>query len=250
MSSAVPPRGSSAAPSPAPFVELANIYEQREEPRMRDRFLILAAAAAVAVGQPEEAERLLQRLLLASPHHMLKGYRTFAEAVRAEPVRVYISDLKQNYPPETVHNLLESLRGQTVPVETMKAPILPSDIPLLPEEPPAKESDWTALLNDVPTTPARPAEAARRPAKREEERPLEMKPLKSPPMPRLAPLAAAVPQPKPVPTKAKKPAATKESRRPTPKAPRTSWVATFLLVAVLLGGLALLGYTLARPLLP
>src|SRR5580704_12096547 len=122
MSSSVPPRGSSVASSPAPFLALVELYEQRDEPKMRDRFLILAADAAFASGQLQEAERLLQRLLQVSPHHMLKGYRTFAEAVSAEPVRVYIHDLKQNYPANIVQNLLESLRGRTVPIETMKAP--------------------------------------------------------------------------------------------------------------------------------
>ena len=43
---------------------------------------IFGSDAAYADGQPPEAERLLQRLLQVSPHHMLKGYRTFAEAVR------------------------------------------------------------------------------------------------------------------------------------------------------------------------
>ena len=83
-----------------PLLDLANLYDQRGEPKMRDRFLILAAAARQASGQTQEADRLLHRLLQGSPHHLLRSYRTFTAALDAEPVCVYLQDLWQNYPPK------------------------------------------------------------------------------------------------------------------------------------------------------
>src|SRR5262245_20771434 len=124
MSSSVPPNAS--LPELRAFLELAELYDQAGDATMRDRFLILAADAANAAGQPQEAERLLQRLIQLSPHHLFKAYRTFAEALKAEPVRTYLNDLKQNYPPETVQSLLQTLRNRTIASDTYPlAPTLP-----------------------------------------------------------------------------------------------------------------------------
>ena len=40
------------------YRELADWYERQRQPQMRDRFLMLAADAALAAGRPDEAERL------------------------------------------------------------------------------------------------------------------------------------------------------------------------------------------------
>src|SRR5688572_1432363 len=62
------------------YRELADHYDRLGQVSMRDRFLMLAADAALAAGQPDEAERLRQRLLATSRHHMLRPYASFAEA--------------------------------------------------------------------------------------------------------------------------------------------------------------------------
>jgi len=254
MSTNPPPSGSRLAPSALLFLELTDIYELRDEPKMRDRFLILATDAAFAAGQAQEAERLLQRLLQLSPHHMLKGYHTFAEAVRADPVRVYLADLKQNYPLDVAQNLLESLRGRTVPVETMKATLPPTTVPLKPDPPPKLDPDRTAILPPQRlTTPARPADSANRRAKSEDP-PTERLSIPRPAAPgnrppssaaraRPAPAAVSVPRTKPRPL-----APPRKRRNAEPNG--GSWLATFLFIVVFLAGVALLGYALVRPFLP
>src|SRR5215469_15808236 len=97
------------------YKELADWYERQGQSAMRDRFLILAAEAAFSAGKADEAERLRQRLLQGNPHHMLKPFNSFAQALQSTNVQIYIHDLQVNYPPETAENLLRSLRGGTPP---------------------------------------------------------------------------------------------------------------------------------------
>jgi hypothetical protein len=92
------------------YSELAERYDHLGQVSMRDRFLILAADAALEVGQAGEAERIRLRLLQGSRHHMLRPYASFAEAARAVDVQTYLRDLRTNYPPEVAQQLLDSLK--------------------------------------------------------------------------------------------------------------------------------------------
>ncbi|MHB8736662.1 MAG: hypothetical protein ACYC6M_15275, partial [Terriglobales bacterium] len=119
------------------YKELADWYERQGQPAMRDRFLILAAESAFSAGKPEEAERLRQRLLQGNPHHMLKPFSSFAQALQSTNIQIYIHDLQVNYPPKTAEGLLQGLRGgseatlpgavpQTAPlIELRDEPTLP-----------------------------------------------------------------------------------------------------------------------------
>ncbi len=93
------------------YSELAECYDRLGQFSMRDRFLILAADAALETGQPGEAERMRLRLLQGSRHHMLRPYHSFAEAARAPDVQTYLKDLRTNYPPSVAELLLDSLKG-------------------------------------------------------------------------------------------------------------------------------------------
>src|SRR5262245_462456 len=92
------------------YRELADRYDQLGQLSMRDRFLMLAAHAALEAGQPDEADRLRHRLLQTSRHHMLRPYGSFAEAAEAPDVQTYLRDLQANYPPEVTRPLLATLR--------------------------------------------------------------------------------------------------------------------------------------------
>src|SRR5260370_1333322 len=80
------------------YRDLADCYDRLGQVSMRDRFLILAADAALEAGLPAEAERLRQRLLQGSRHHMLRPYSSFAEAASRADVQTYLRDLRLNYP--------------------------------------------------------------------------------------------------------------------------------------------------------
>ena len=91
------------------YRELADTYDRLGQVSMRDRFMILAADAALEAGQPPEAERLRQRLLQASRYHMLRPYESFAEAIQSADVQTYLRDLRANYPLDVARQLLATL---------------------------------------------------------------------------------------------------------------------------------------------
>ena len=53
------------------YRELAENYAEQGQEQLRDRFLVLAADAALSAGRVEEAERLRFRLLQCNPKHLL-----------------------------------------------------------------------------------------------------------------------------------------------------------------------------------
>jgi hypothetical protein len=227
------------------FSELADWYEHQGQPSMRDRFLVLAADAALAAGLPDQAERLRQRLLQANPHHLLKPYGSFAEALEAADVQTYVSDLRQNYPLETAESLLQTLRDKEQPA---------------PEAPPEAEATLTpGRLGAHPEVfavrheeaPASPSPAPPRPAARRDA-PAKNRPPRAIPLPRPE---GPPPRPTPAPTPPV-PLATEPVAPAAP--PQTAaegggggaWLASALFGLFLTAGVVLAVYTLARPFLP
>src|ERR1044072_4989677 len=81
------------------------------------------------MGAPAEAERLRQRLLQFTPHHMVKPFASFADALRSPDVQNYVRDLKQSYPLATAHQMLAGLRQAALPQPTPPAPPPPQPAP-------------------------------------------------------------------------------------------------------------------------
>jgi len=92
------------------YRELAECYEAQKEPQMRDRFLVLAADAARTAAHDDEAERLRSRLLQFNPHHLLKPFSSFAEAMKSTDVQNYVAALRRSHPVEAAQRQLDSLR--------------------------------------------------------------------------------------------------------------------------------------------
>src|SRR5262249_13715278 len=68
------------------YEELADWYDRQGQAKLRDWFLVLAADAALAGGRVDEAERLRGQLLYLNPHHLLKPFASFAEALKSPDV--------------------------------------------------------------------------------------------------------------------------------------------------------------------
>jgi hypothetical protein len=217
------------------YRDLADWYERQGQPSMRDRFLVLAADAALTAGLADEAERLRQRLLQANPHHLLKPYTSFSQAMQAPDVQTYVRDLRLNYPVETAESLLRTLRAESL-----------AEVP-----PEPKAAGPPAADRKAPAAPAAPqAEPLKVYHFRDEEPPKPTaKPLAQPvpraPVPAKAP-AAPVPRPQPM-------------ARPAPPAPAASseeetgdgaWFTALLFGLFITAGAALAVYVLARPFLP
>jgi hypothetical protein len=109
------------------YRELAEKYGRQGQTQMRDRFLVLAADAALAGGQKEEAELLRCRLLLHNSRHLLQPYSSFAEAMKSADVQNYVNALRRSHPLEKAENLLEGLRQKEdhFPAEETPRPLRP-----------------------------------------------------------------------------------------------------------------------------
>jgi hypothetical protein len=232
------------------YKELADRYERQGHAAMRDRFLILAAEAAFSSGNPEEAERLRQRLLQGNPHHMLKPFSSFAQALQSTNIQIYIHDLQVNYPPETAEELLHNLRSGGLPSsqlsdegETLMGmgtrinPIIEMhDEPTLPLSS-SVEPLQVYPLRDEPkpaapaAPPAKPTQA-NRPAPRSTVSPPSPRPRSQPLPPRSTAPAAVLPPP------------------PEAAVPTGAWLTLILFGMTVMAGIALAFYTLARPFLP
>lgn len=90
------------------YLELSDYYDHRGEAQSRDRFMVLAADAAMRAGDPEEAEHLRQRLLALNPHHLLKPFKSFEDAQKSRDVSDYINALRRRHPADQVASLVES----------------------------------------------------------------------------------------------------------------------------------------------
>src|SRR5262245_28989577 len=104
------------------YEELASSHERQDQGRERDLVLGRAADAALALGQRDRAERLRQRLLQGNPHHLLKPFGSFAEALRSPDVQMFVEDLRRLCPPETAEKLLGSQRQATTRTVARPAP--------------------------------------------------------------------------------------------------------------------------------
>ena len=257
------------------YLDLADGYERREQPQFRDRFLVLAADAALAAGATQEAERVRQRLLGVNPHHMLKPYPSFGKAMEIDDVQHYVRDLRKNYPPDIARGLLRSMHQideaheRHIPVTSPLLNLGGEPDVLMDEQ--DKPLDVLSFMSDL--SPAVPPTLAPnslpRPSVATPPRPVPQPrygdeiPLTLPPAPRPAPHQVAPPAPKPRPVPTPQVAAPRipPSPRPAP-APSTrpvvdsegeqggAWLAALLFGVVAATGLAFAGYALFHPFFP
>lgn len=141
------------------YEQLAERYERQQEPRQRDNLLVLAADAAFNGGQATEAERLRRRLLELNPHHLLRPFASFAEAVQSPDVRDLLADLRRQYPPEYVKRLLGKTERNMAPAPP-PGPAASGNGPRMSSPPPAGAKPSSPYERyDPPPLPAREPEA-------------------------------------------------------------------------------------------
>lgn len=91
------------------YADLASQYAQRNDPGMREVFLVLAADAALRKGDVTQAEEFRRVMLSECPDHLLKPWRNFAEAAQTPDVEQYLAELRERYPPEVAEEMIEAL---------------------------------------------------------------------------------------------------------------------------------------------
>jgi hypothetical protein len=233
------------------YRDLADWHERQGLDQLRDRFLVLAAAAAHAAGQAEEGERLRQRLLRGNPQHPLRPFTSFGQALHSTKVQAQIEDLRQEYPLPAAEDLLNSLRANSPPPPRRSASrVLPPTAPVIDL---GNDALKVYRLNDADSdqVPVLPAwnEPAPRPASRKT----------SMPSPRSSHLhlgpgssrAATVPVHRAttrvdIPRPSEKPAGKASEEQEEPSG---AWVSLALFLLVLIGALTLAWLVLVQPFL-
>jgi hypothetical protein len=216
------------------YAQLAEDHQKQGRPQERDRFLLLAADAALSGGKRDVAENFRRTLLARNPNHLLKPYSSLSEALASPDIATYVQELRRTYPAEQLER-------------TTKGP-LPGGTSLGQ----GKDAEPDLLL---------PLDAERR------TKVAATYALQSEPSPR--PVATAVPvrvsgvdaarakpsQAGPAPFTLR-PDAANPATRPRPAPPRVEeastaggWFGAFLFFIALIGGLAILGHVFIRPFL-
>jgi hypothetical protein len=198
------------------YEQLADYENQRGAPQMRDRYLVLAADAALSAGVSGEAERLRTRLLEYNPHHMLKPFHSLAEAMRSPDVLNYLVNLRRICSPETAERILHSqLKPKKTPANQTAPVAVPAATGHSPDPP-------VYRLQDESMGPSHASQS----------------------------LAAETRAANALPARAKpEPAPWRDLDQPSASVPLSGgglWVATGLYWVGLLAGLTLAGYVLGR----
>src|SRR5262245_19582466 len=82
------------------YEDLAYVSDRQGQARLRDCYLVLAADAAYNAGWEDDAERIRVQLLSFNPHHLLRPYVSFRDALRSPDIQSYVEDLRHTHPPE------------------------------------------------------------------------------------------------------------------------------------------------------
>jgi hypothetical protein len=223
------------------YKELADAHERQNRPQMRDRYLVLAVDAALSAGRGAEADLLMARLLRANPHHMLRPFPSFAEAMASSDIRNYVGELRRTHPPQQAEAEFDALRAGRAAAAPRQTRALPPTAPVVNiDETPTAEDELEPLKlhrvqeeADAPPPPRAPRPTPSRPTALPPQAP--PRPLQ--PVPRALEPVAELPLPR-------SPAVDPE------EAARGSWLSVVLFVLVLGAGLALAGWTFLRPFLP
>lgn len=245
------------------YKDLADCYERQGQPSMRDRFLVLAADAALACGLPEEAERLRNRLLQVNPHHLLKPFTSFAQAMISPDVENYVRDLRLNYPLETAESLLRALRepAEEAAVTAANAATARANDDATvrmgaPQAQVYKVQDPDATVHQRPAAPRplprQPAPVAPGPRKIVISPPAAKKePPSAATSPRATKSAAALPMPrKAAPPRLLPPTPLAPREEPGEALPAGAWFSSLLLGVFVAACAAAAVYALGRPFLP
>ncbi|HET6423431.1 MAG TPA: hypothetical protein VFG20_07090 [Planctomycetaceae bacterium] len=91
------------------YGELACLSQERSQPLMRDRFLLLAAAAACRAGWPEVAEECHGLLRTFAPQHQAARFVTIADGLRDAEFAKVVQHWERFCPMERAEMLLTEL---------------------------------------------------------------------------------------------------------------------------------------------
>jgi hypothetical protein len=91
------------------YAHLARVSQDKQQLAGRDRFLVLAAAAACRAGWPLAAACFRQKLLEHNPRHQIGRHATAADALRDREFQALLRQLERRHPYEQAEHLVRTL---------------------------------------------------------------------------------------------------------------------------------------------
>ena len=91
------------------YLHLARASQQRRQPMVRDRLLVLAGALAATMDLNPIAAYCRREILSHNPQHLVRRWPTFDVALGDEDFQSHHKQLKRRYPSEKVEQMLVSL---------------------------------------------------------------------------------------------------------------------------------------------
>ena len=91
------------------YLHLARASELRRRPHVRDRLLIVAAAASQRYGLTRIAAYCRHRVLENNPRHLIRRWPTLAEALEESDFLHFLKQLQRRYPQEKAEQMLREL---------------------------------------------------------------------------------------------------------------------------------------------
>jgi hypothetical protein len=236
------------------YQDLAQWHGQHGQMQLRDRFLVLLADTYYSGGKSDEAEKVRGQLLAVNPHHLIKPFGSFTEALKSIDVRNYIKGLRRQYAPDKAAELLKSLgsgtQEQTLP-KGVAATAPGGKSPSSSAAAPAKVYRFQEENAQNPSYPS----AVPIPPPRQSAEEIPRRPVSSIPIGRASPVVPTAKPTAPISSRrspwlppetatAWQPEANNADR---PEVTAGAWVATGLFLVLIIAGLGLAVLTFAGP---
>lgn len=93
----------------AVYIQLAALSDQKRQPLVRDRFLLLGGVEACRAGWPEVAARCHERLIRSNPAHLATRHQTMADALRDADFQRLVTHWERYCPFEKAEAMLRLL---------------------------------------------------------------------------------------------------------------------------------------------
>lgn len=93
----------------ATYLHLARASGIRRRPHVRDRLLVLAAAAATRAGLPRIAAYCRKDVLQHNPRHLIQRWPTVAHALRDLEFQHFLTHLEKRFSSDAVERMMGSL---------------------------------------------------------------------------------------------------------------------------------------------
>lgn len=91
------------------YLHLAHASRQRNQPLVRDKFLVLAGVIAARMKLPTVADYCRAEVLAHNPGHMVRKWPTLAEAIEDSDFLHFLKQLQRRFPQEKAERILAEL---------------------------------------------------------------------------------------------------------------------------------------------